>query len=120
MKMNEIATYADGLGADPAPFRAWLSGKPAGEVVGLSRRSCECPIAQYLKDTKGRNGWTVGANDVERYDKLERFQLPGWARCFVRIVDAIVDEGKSPYATAEVTREHALGVLRECTQEKTD
>lgn len=70
-------------------FREWLKTKPADAVVGLPCRCDKCPIATYLVETID-----APVRITERTFRVyigmcvwEEFEMPVWARRFVRRVD---------------------------------
>jgi len=81
-------TYA-ALLATPEPFRAWLARQPADRTF-KPRKTCLCPLAEFLKDAGGKGACTVGGSHAETFAAVEpdRAQLPHWASLFVSAVDA--------------------------------
>ena len=71
---------------DPAPFRAWLEAKGQFAIVGKVRNSCECPLASFIKETRGDSFVRVHEDGFVAGD--QSFVLSDWAQAFVRKLDA--------------------------------
>lgn len=95
------ATELTALLATPAAFRAWLEAKEPGEVVGIVRLPCECPIARFLHES-GFDMARVGAIRID-FDAC-RIDLDEWAGTFVEKVDNTPREPNVPIAAAECLR----------------
>lgn len=71
---------------DPAPFRAWLEGKPANEFVGLPRQGTSCPLAMFVRETG--NADFVNVPDCHAFvADNQYFRVPDWAAEFIQRVD---------------------------------
>lgn len=96
-------------------FRQFLV-EAGDDVVGVTRRSRECPVATHLEKLTNRT-WNVSAlacvpqvtaeSDEDQFDLRHEFKPPRWARDFIRALD------KHYLGWIEVTGNQALYVLDE-------
>ena len=115
MSENVLTTVSElKAAAIPEKFEAWLATKAPTDVVGLSSRACECPIANFLHETlpgTPRVGVTrvflrVGENT--RFLSPHTFiELPRWVARFTCCLDGVATTD----AGQEVTAADALAVL---------
>jgi hypothetical protein len=89
-----------------ASVERWLSSLPDDEVVGRTRSSCQCPLAQFLRFDNAPS--PVVQHCVYARKKSNALRpLPVWACKFIRIIDAI----ESDFVSAG----EALTFLRQIT-----
>jgi hypothetical protein len=91
---------------DKAKFQKWLQAQDPNREFER-RHNCDCPIAQYLRDTKEAKLAKVGTYTVTLLGpgSVKHLQLPGWAVHFIQQFD-ITGRAKS-------TARCALKILEE-------
>lgn len=75
-------------------FETWLGKQRDGSIVGIARRSKNCPVAEYTKEAT--NNSHVNANSIyvtvlsgEPGKKTwTKTSVPTWMQRFIRIIDA--------------------------------
>jgi hypothetical protein len=82
-------------------------------LVGLTRSSCQCPIANWIKNTHKPVYVSVDSEtvDMQFVDKMPEptMNLPSWAKKFVNKVD----EYKT-YSRTYLNKEECLKILSAC------
>lgn len=80
-------------------FKHWLKDHALDQPVGIHRRACECPVANFLTHL-GYQGVSVGATSY-RYQMPRAPQitknLPQWAQ---RFIDNVDEDGSPKSVTA--------------------
>jgi hypothetical protein len=84
---------------------SWTEQKEPNTVLGESCTNILCPLAQYLNEQTGREGWSVGPA-IKRGD--ERLNKSEWLKILIERTDEATDKKRSP-----VTREQFLTVLEQ-------
>jgi len=89
-------------------FQAWLESKDKDEVVGVTLKSCDCPMSVYLKE---ETGFEVSLSQLG-YSYLKDGELlygdiPNWTENFITTVNNMYSKGES----REVTARQALYAL---------
>lgn len=100
--------------AIPEKFEAWLATKAPTDVVGISCRACECPVANFLHETLPGTP-RIGVTRVFlRVGENTRFcrphsaiELPRWVARFTSLLDGVATEEDGQ----QVTAAEALAVL---------
>lgn len=93
-------------------FDSWLRHKKSGDVVGFPSRSCECPIATYLREHGAKSPYV--RPDIKfrsscwRPDHSIIRHLPEWANKFAYTVDNEIHRDDVVYASV------ALAILDRC------
>ena len=100
--------------AIPEKFEAWLATKAPTDVVGLSCRACECPVANFLHETLpgtpviGVTTVFLRAGEDTRFLRPSIFiELPRWVYRFASHLDGVATRE----AGQQVTAAEALDVL---------
>jgi hypothetical protein len=79
--------------------------KAPNSIVGETCTNTLDPIATYLNEQTGRQGWSVGPA-IKRGD--ERLYKPQWVKALIEQTDAATSKQRAP-----ITREQFLAVLEQ-------
>lgn len=98
----------------PEQFVRWLIGKDGDEIVGVSQKSRNCPIHNFLAektDTQfGAGGCGLWAIDND-FSIGALVEIPEWATCFIDTVDRNPHLPFRTLAGRAITARQALQVL---------
>lgn len=87
--------------ATPDAFARWLLDKASDDLVGFSRTSVDCPLANWLSSCAG---YSVRVGSLNVSGPQTNSRLPGWASNFITHVDSNI-------RFSSVTASEALGFL---------
>lgn len=85
-------------------FRKWLELYSPDSTIGRARHTSNCPIAEFLRDTKAADPTAVSVNGAYIHLGVSNFiRTPLWVQKFLTLLDTSV--------LGEVTAATALNIL---------